>query len=215
MFIRGRGLEDPRAAVQSTPLPPQFQPSVHVPIATVLGLYKSADQTATVRSSDRLKPHDIAADNPGKIIRISANALRDRDECLFRYTKEHSWEIVDVKKIGFVMLFGPSAVAFIVATAAQAGPRYLPTSDLVAALADGRSWNMVAADGKKGVVRFDRDGTGAIERPIRRPIRWKADAERFCMQMGFILGTKCFQAVATADGFQGFAGGKPSVRFSR
>lgn len=118
---------------------------------------------------------------------------------------------------GFIARFGFLVVSTVAATAATAtaGPTYMEPPSLVAALADGRTWNMVGADGQNGVIRFDRDGTGAIERPIRRRIRWNVDGDRFCMQMGFMLGTKCFQAVATANGFQGFTGAKPSVRFSR
>jgi hypothetical protein len=92
---------------------------------------------------------------------------------------------------------------------------YLSASEVSVRLADGQSWTMVGADGKKGRIRFDPNGTGAIEHPIKRKIQWSVDGNSFCMKLGSMLGTKCFQAVKTPDGFQGYSKGKPNVRFTR
>lgn len=74
---------------------------------------------------------------------------------------------------------------------------------------------MVSADGKSGQVPFDKGGTGEIERPIRKSIKWAVEGDAFCIRMGFMLGTKCFQTIKTATGYQGYSRGKASVSFSR
>jgi hypothetical protein len=108
-----------------------------------------------------------------------------------------------------------AVIAVSVCTPALATPAFIPIADAVAGLADGQPWDMKAADGKSGRVRFDRDGTGRIESPVGIKIAWVAKGEEFCMKMGFMLGTRCFQAVRTANGFQGYTKGKPSITFSR
>jgi hypothetical protein len=97
----------------------------------------------------------------------------------------------------------------------KAEPAYLPASEISAGLADGQPWAMVSADGKNGRIRFDRNGTGAIVQPLSRNIKWSVDGNAFCMKLGFLLGTKCFQAVKTETGYQGYIKGKPRIRFSR
>jgi hypothetical protein len=98
---------------------------------------------------------------------------------------------------------------------APAPPPYLSGADVVAGLVDGQSWAMANTDGRNGRIRFNADGTGKIESPIKRNIRWTIEGNTFCMRMGFMLGTRCFQASRSASGFQGYTKGKPSVRFSR
>ncbi len=100
-------------------------------------------------------------------------------------------------------------------TAADAAPTYLTGADVVSGLADGQAWTMKNSDGRSGSIRFNTDGTGAIESPIKRNIRWTIDGNTFCMRMGFMLGTRCFQATRSGNGFQGYTKGKPSVKFTR
>jgi hypothetical protein len=92
---------------------------------------------------------------------------------------------------------------------------YLSGSDVVASLVDGQPWTMANTDGRNGRIRFNADGTGKIESPIKRNIRWTIDGNTFCMRMGFMLGTRCFQATRSASGIQGYTKGKQSVRFTR
>jgi hypothetical protein len=96
-----------------------------------------------------------------------------------------------------------------------AAPPYLSRADVVSGLADGQAWTMANSDGRGGRIRFNADGTGAIESPIQRRIRWTIDGNSFCMRMGFMLGTRCFQARRSGKGFQGYTNGKASVRFTR
>ncbi|MGL5839118.1 MAG: hypothetical protein ACRCY3_11505 [Sphingorhabdus sp.] len=96
-----------------------------------------------------------------------------------------------------------------------ATPSYLPRADIVSGLVDGQPWTMANSDGRGGRIRFNTDGTGAIESPIQRRIRWTVEGNTFCMRMGFMLGTRCFQATRSGNGFQGYTNGRPSVRFTR
>jgi hypothetical protein len=106
-------------------------------------------------------------------------------------------------------------VALALAQTGSVGPSYLSRADVVAALADGKSWAMSSADGRNGRIRFNADGTGEIESPIKRRIKWTIDGNTFCMRMGFMLGTRCFQATRSTNTVQGYSNGKPSVRFTR
>ncbi len=99
--------------------------------------------------------------------------------------------------------------------AITAAPTYLPVTDVSAGLADGKTWNMAATDGKKGQILFNAGGTGQIQKPVKLKIKWVTKGNEFCMKMGFMLGTKCFQAVKTANGYQGFSNGKASITFTR
>jgi hypothetical protein len=92
---------------------------------------------------------------------------------------------------------------------------YMKAAEASAGIADGRVWNMLASDGKKGKLTFTRDGKGKISEPISKSIAWTANGNTFCMKMGFMLGTKCFQVVKIANGFQGYTNGKPSIKFTR
>jgi hypothetical protein len=94
-------------------------------------------------------------------------------------------------------------------------PLYLSRADVVSGLVDGQAWTMANSDGRGGRIRFNADGTGAIESLIQRRIRWTIDGNTFCMRMGFMLGTRCFQATRTSSGFQGYTNGRASVRFTR
>jgi hypothetical protein len=96
-----------------------------------------------------------------------------------------------------------------------ATPAYLSRADVVAGLVDGQPWTMTNTDGRNGRIRFNADGTGAIESPIRRRIRWTIEGNIFCMRLGFMLGTRCFQATRNSGGFQGYTDGRASVRFAR
>ncbi len=98
---------------------------------------------------------------------------------------------------------------------AAAAPIHLSRAEVVSGLVDGRAWTMTSGDRRSGRIRFNPDGTGAIESPIKRTIRWTIDDNTFCMRMGFMLGTRCFQATRTENGFQGYTDGRPSVRFTR
>jgi hypothetical protein len=71
---------------------------------------------------------------------------------------------------------------------------------------------MTNSDGRGGRIRFNADGAGAIESPIQR---WTIDGNTFCMRMGFMLGTRCFQATRNGRGFQGYTKARASVRFTR
>jgi hypothetical protein len=116
-----------------------------------------------------------------------------------------------------VALSGLSALllAMQAPASAPATPAYLSRTDVVAGLVDGQPWTMTNADGRNGRIRFNADGTGAIESPIRRRIRWTMEGNTFCMRLGFMLGTRCFQAVRNGSGFQGYTDGRASVRFAR
>lgn len=92
---------------------------------------------------------------------------------------------------------------------------YLSRADVVSGLVDGQTWTMTNSDGRNGRIRFNADGTGAIESPIKRSIRWTIDGNTFCMRMGFMLGTRCFQATRSGNGFQGYTKSKASVWFTR
>ncbi|MBL0923989.1 MAG: hypothetical protein IBJ12_05925 [Sphingomonadaceae bacterium] len=111
--------------------------------------------------------------------------------------------------------FGWTLIAMQAASATPVAPTYLSRADVVAGLVDGQPWNMANTDGRNGRIRFNADGTGAIESPIQRRIRWTTDSNRFCMRMGFLLGTRCFQATRISTGFQGYTDGRASVRFTR
>ena len=100
-------------------------------------------------------------------------------------------------------------------TSATAAPTYLSRADVVADLVDGQLWTMTNSDGRNGRIRFNDDGTGAIESPIKRRIKWTIEGNTLCMRMGFMLGTRCFQAMRSGSGFQGYTKGKTSVRFTR
>jgi hypothetical protein len=106
-------------------------------------------------------------------------------------------------------------VAMQMPSTTSAAPSYLSRADVVSGLVDGQPWAMVNNDGRSGRIRFNADGTGAIESPIQRRIRWTIDGNIFCMRMGFMLGTRCFQTTRNGSGFQGYTNGRPSVRFSR
>jgi hypothetical protein len=115
-------------------------------------------------------------------------------------------------------LFGPigwTLIAMQAPTSTAAPAEFLSRAEIVAGLVDGQPWTMTNTDGRTGRIRFNADGTGAIESPIRRRIRWTVTDNRFCMQLGFMLGTRCFQAVRNASGFQGYTNGRASVRFAR
>ncbi len=94
-------------------------------------------------------------------------------------------------------------------------PVYLSGADVVSGIVDGQLWTMANSDGRGGRIRFNADGTGMIESPIQRRIRWTIDGNTFCMRLGFMLGTRCFQATRTSGGFQGYTKGRASVRFTR
>jgi hypothetical protein len=114
--------------------------------------------------------------------------------------------------------FSSISLAFLASQAPAStpvAPVYLSRADVVAGLADGQPWTMTNSDGRNGRIRFNADGTGAIESPIRRRIRWTVDGNTFCMRLGFMLGTRCFQATRDGSGFQGYTNGRASVRFAR
>jgi hypothetical protein len=116
-----------------------------------------------------------------------------------------------------LLTFGLGALFLTMQSPAStsATPAYLSRADVVAGLVDGQPWTMTNTDGRNGRIRFNADGTGAIESPIRRRIRWTMDGNTFCMRLGFMLGTRCFQAVRNGSGFQGYTDGRASVRFTR
>jgi hypothetical protein len=107
------------------------------------------------------------------------------------------------------------AAAAAVSAAPAAQPDYLPCAEVAAILADGQLWTMAASDGKNGRIRFNADSTGRIEQPVSRNIRWSIRRNQFCMRMGFMLGTRCFDGGRTATGIQGHTNGRPNVAFSR
>jgi hypothetical protein len=115
----------------------------------------------------------------------------------------------------YVSSLGALLLAMQVPASPPATPDYLSRADVVAGLVDGQPWTMTNTDGRNGRIRFNADGTGAIESPIRRRIRWTMDGNTFCMRLGFMLGTRCFQAVRNGSGFQGYTDGRASVRFAR
>jgi hypothetical protein len=106
-------------------------------------------------------------------------------------------------------------IAMQAPSTSPAEPPYLSRADVVSGLVDGQAWTMANSDGRGGRIRFNADGTGAIESPIKRRIRWTIDGNTFCMRMGFMLGTRCFQATRSRTGFQGYTNGRASVRFTR
>jgi hypothetical protein len=109
-------------------------------------------------------------------------------------------------------------ITLIAAQASSATPAaeaYLPRDEAISGLVDGQLWTMTNTDGRNGRIRFNADGTGAIESPIKRRIKWTIEGNTFCMRMGFMLGTRCFQATRDGNGFQGYTKGKASVRFTR
>jgi hypothetical protein len=88
-------------------------------------------------------------------------------------------------------------IAMQAPSASPAQPTYLSRSDVVSDLVDGQLWTMRNGDGRNG------------------RIRWTGEGNTFCMRMGFMLSTRCFQAACTSDGFQDYTDGRASVRFAR
>ncbi len=117
-----------------------------------------------------------------------------------------------MKKLILSFATALSASAVIAPVQAQT---YMPIQNVRAGLTDGKAWKMVAADGKNAMVTFTADGKGQIKGPVNLGIKWSVKNQEFCMNMGFMLGTRCFQAVAIKGGYQGYTKGKPSIRFTR
>jgi hypothetical protein len=105
-------------------------------------------------------------------------------------------DIVPLSGLGMLLLAMQSP------TSTPATPAYLSRADVVVGLVDGQPWTMTNTDGRNGRIRFNADGTGAIESPIRRRIRWTMDGNTFCMRLGFMLGTRCFQGSEMAAAFR-------------
>jgi hypothetical protein len=111
--------------------------------------------------------------------------------------------------------FGSIFIAIQAPSTTAAPPPYLSGAEIVSGLADGQPWTIANSDGRSGRIRFNANGTGAIESPVKRRIRWTIGGNTFCMRMGFMLGTRCFQATRSSNGFQGYNKGRATVRFTR
>lgn len=100
--------------------------------------------------------------------------------------------------------------------AAPAAAQLVPAQALATGLADGKPWSFRVPDGKTGTFIFRKDGTGQMTSgSINMKIKWRVDGERFCIAMGFLLGTKCLSATHIPGGYQTLEKGKNAFTFTR
>lgn len=87
--------------------------------------------------------------------------------------------------------------------AGLATERQPTTAEAAIMVADGNPWTMVARDGKRVSLTLTPDGRGRLAGPITVSIKWRVERDKFCLHMGFMLGTRCVDLAAIPHGWRG------------
>jgi hypothetical protein len=115
----------------------------------------------------------------------------------------------------------PSAAAILALLLAPAQPAhaqqasYLPVTEAVAALADGRPWAGTRPDGGQVRLTLQPNGTGRFEGPVTRAITWSVQGQEICIAIGLPVGTRCLRFLRHGPGFAAHEAGEPAFTLSR
>lgn len=91
---------------------------------------------------------------------------------------------------------------------------FLPPEDAVAAVADGRPWAALNAEGRAASLTLNPDGTGRFAGPMTVGLTWAIQGDAICLRLGGIR-TRCLRFRPVAGGFEAWYDGARDLRLSR
>jgi hypothetical protein len=113
-------------------------------------------------------------------------------------------------------MFHRKLAAFAIAASALASEPshaqgFLPPTQAISLLMDGRPWSAETGDGMHGKVTLNKNGTGDFE---GMPTSWSVQGDDICLHNAF-AGTRCLRFRKVAGAFEGWLGNAVDLHLSR